>query len=160
MDQDQRAYRLAEAAAVLSAELSLPNLLQRIVELAAELTSARYGALGVLSPGATGIAEFITTGVSEETRQSIGRPPALRGLLGALVAGRRPLRVANIADDPRSTGFPPHHPPMRSFLGAPLIARGSVFGNIYLTEKQGATEFGVDDEQTLVVLAAQAGVAV
>jgi signal transduction histidine kinase len=154
-----RDERLVEAGLVLSSELSLPVTLQRIVELAAELTGARYGALGVLGRDGT-IAEFITTGVSDAERAAIGHIPLGQGILGVLIDDARPLRLAEIASDPRSVGFPPNHPPMRSFLGAPVTARGQVFGNIYLTEKQGADEFDPDDEHALVVLAAQAGVAI
>ncbi|MBI4260493.1 MAG: GAF domain-containing sensor histidine kinase, partial [Actinobacteria bacterium] len=143
----------------LSSELSLPAVLQRIVELAAEIADARYGALGVIGPGGR-IAEFVTTGVTEAERRAVGRLPEGRGILGVLIHDARPLRLADIADDPRSVGFPENHPPMRSFLGAPVSARGRVFGNIYLSEKLGGGEFTEEDEEALVVLAAQAGVAV
>jgi signal transduction histidine kinase len=123
------------------------------------LTGARYGALGVLGADG-GIADFISTGVTDEQRAAIGDPPRGRGILGLLITEARPLRLRNIADHPSAVGFPPHHPPMHSFLGAPLSARGSVFGNIYLTDKQGADEFHGGDEETLVVLATQAGVAI
>jgi signal transduction histidine kinase len=154
-----RDERLLEAGLILSSELSLPVTLQRIVELAAEVTGARYGALGVLGRDG-GITEFVTTGVSDAERAAIGHIPVGRGILGVLIDDARPLRLAEIASDPRSVGFPPNHPPMHSFLGAPVIARGRVFGNIYLTEKQGAAEFDADDERALVVLATQAGVAI
>jgi two-component system, NarL family, sensor histidine kinase DevS len=154
-----RDERLVEAGLILSSELSLPLTLQRIVELAAEITGARYGALGVLGPDGV-ITEFGTTGVSQEERAAIGHIPVGRGILGVLIDDARPLRLAEIARDPRSVGFPPNHPPMRSFLGAPVTARGQVFGNIYLTEKQGAEEFDDDDERALLVLASQAGVAI
>jgi signal transduction histidine kinase len=160
MDQVRgRHERLVEAGMILSSELSLPLTLQRIVELAAEITGARYGALGVLDRDGV-ITEFITTGVSQEERAAIGHIPVGRGILGVLIDDARPLRLAEIAADPRSVGFPPNHPPMRSFLGAPLTARGQVFGNLYLTEKQDAAEFDADDEHALVVLASQAGVAI
>jgi signal transduction histidine kinase len=155
----ERTQRLVEAGLVLSSELSLPAVLQRIVDLAAEITGARYGALGVLGRDGR-ITEFITTGVSPEERAAIGHIPVGRGILGVLIADAAPLRLPDIAQDPRSVGFPANHPPMRSFLGAPVTARGHVFGNIYLTEKQDAEEFDADDERTLVVLAAQAGVAI
>jgi signal transduction histidine kinase len=155
----ERYERLLETGLVLAAELSLPAALQRIVELAADLTGARYGALGVL--GRDGIiSEFITTGVTDAERAAIGHIPVGRGILGALIDDARPLRLHDIAMDPRSSGFPPNHPPMRSFLGAPVIARGQVYGNLYLTEKQDAEDFDGDDERTLVLLAAQAGVAI
>jgi signal transduction histidine kinase len=150
---------LLEAGLALSSERSLPAILQHIVELATDLTGARYGAIGVLGPGG-GISRFIYTGISPEQRAAIGHLPVGKGILGVLIHDARPLRLRELSSDPRSVGFPPNHPPMRSFLGAPVTARGQVFGNIYLTEKRGADEFDADDEQALVILAAQAGVAV
>jgi two-component system, NarL family, sensor histidine kinase DevS len=150
---------LLEAGLALSSERSLPAILQRIVELATQLTNARYGAIGVLGPDG-GISQFIYTGIPPEQREAIGRLPVGKGILGALIEDARPLRLAELSTDPRSVGFPPNHPPMRSFLGSPVMARGQVFGNLYLTEKRGAGEFDADDEQALVILAAQAGVAV
>jgi len=156
---DPRYKRLLETGLALAAELSLPAALQRIVELAAELTGARYGALGVLGRDGT-ISEFITTGVTAEQRAAIGHIPVGRGILGVLIDDATPLRLHDIAEDPRSVGFPPNHPPMHSFLGAPVTARGQVYGNLYLTEKQGGEDFDADDEQALTLLAAQAGVAI
>jgi len=158
-ERKDRSERLLDAGLVLASELSLPLVLQRIVEVAAELTGAKYGALGVLGPDGL-IEDFITTGISQEARDRIGDPPRGRGILGVLIEEARPLRLADIAADPRAHGFPPHHPPMRSFLGAPVSARGKVFGNLYLTEKLDGPEFSEDDERALVALAAQAGVAV
>ena len=154
-----RNAKLLQVGLALSSELSLEAVLQRIVDLAAEVTGARYGALGVLGPHGD-ITEFVTTGVTEEERRAIGHHPVGRGILGVLIRDAVLLRLPDIAADPRSVGFPPNHPPMRSFLGAPVKARGKVFGNIYLTEKQGAEEFEDEDEDSLVVLATQAGVAV
>jgi two-component system, NarL family, sensor histidine kinase DevS len=145
---------------VLSSELSLPQVLQRIVELAVRLTDCTYGALGVIGPTGKGLVEFVHTGLSDEERRRIGDPPKGHGVLGALISDARPLRLEDLSKDPRSVGFPKHHPPMRSFLGAPVVARGRVFGNVYLTEKRGGGAFTAQDERTLVTLAAQAGVAV
>jgi signal transduction histidine kinase len=156
--EDQRDF-LLDAGIALSSERSLPAILQRIVELATRLTGARYGAIGVLGPHG-GISQFVTTGITPEQRAAIGDLPVGKGILGVLIEDARPLRLRDLRSDPRSAGFPPDHPPMRSFLGAPVTARGRVFGNIYLTEKQGAEEFEDQDERALVVLAAQAGVAV
>jgi signal transduction histidine kinase len=150
---------LLEAGLALASERSLPAILQRIVELATQLTGARYGAIGVLGQDGT-ISQFVTTGVTRQQRAAIGHLPVGKGILGALIADARPLRLRDLRSDPRSAGFPPNHPQMRSFLGAPVTARGRVFGNIYLTEKQGADEFDAEDERALVVLATQAGVAV
>jgi len=127
--------------------------------LAASITGARYGALGVLGPAGT-LTDFITTGITPEQRAAIGRLPVGKGILGVLIQEAHPLRLAEISKDPRSVGFPKNHPPMGSFLGAPVKARGRVYGNIYLTEKQGAAEFDEEDERALVVLATQAGVAI
>jgi signal transduction histidine kinase len=154
-----RYERLLDAGLALAADLELPAILQHIVELAADLTGARYGALGVLGRDGT-ITEFITTGVSERQRAAIGHIPVGRGILGVLIDDPRPLRLHDIADDPRSVGFPPHHPPMRSFLGVPLLARGRVYGNLYLTDKRDGADFDDGDERALVLLAAQAGVAI
>jgi signal transduction histidine kinase len=156
---DPRYERLLETGLTLAAELSLPAALQRIVELAAELTGARYGALGVLGRDGA-ITEFITAGLSDAERAAIGQIPVGRGILGVLIDDARPLRLHDIAEDPRSVGFPPNHPLMRSFLGAPVTARGQVYGNLYLTEKRDGEDFDADDERALTLLAAQAGVAI
>jgi signal transduction histidine kinase len=156
-DKDRR---LIEAGMTLASELSLDVVLRRIVQVAAELTDARYGALGVLTPDGQRIEEFITVGISPETRAALGDPPTGHGLLGALIREAHPLRVPDIAADPRSAGFPPHHPPMRSLLGAPVTGRGRIFGNIYLTDKRDMETFDDEDERVLVVLAAQAAIAV
>ena len=156
---NDRKDRLLESALVLASDLSLQVVLQRIIELAVKLTDARYGALGVL--GADGrLRDFITTGITAEERQAIGALPVGEGILGVLIKDAEPLRLRRIADDPRHVGFPPNHPTMHSFLGAPVKARGKVFGNIYLTEKQGAPEFDAEDEASVLVLATQAGVAI
>lgn len=154
-----RTSALLEAGVLLASELSLAVVLQRIVDLAAKLTDAAYGALGVLGPDRR-IVEFVTVGISDETRRAIGPIPQGHGVLGELISDPRPLRLRDITQHPHSVGFPAHHPPMHSFLGAPVMAHGKVFGNIYLTEKRGAAEFTAEDEAVLVHLARQAGVAV
>jgi len=156
---DDRSERLIRAGLVLASDLSLETVLQRIVDEAVDLTDATYGALGVL--GADGrIAEFVTTGITAEQRAAIGDPPTGHGILGLLIRDPRPVRIPNLADHEFSYGFPPNHPHMTSFLGAPVTSRGRVFGNLYLTNKKGAAEFDRRDEDALVVLAAQAGIAV
>jgi len=150
---------LLEAGLALASELPLPIVLQRVIDLAARVTDARYGALGVIGAGGE-LVEFVTTGISAKQRRDIGALPIGRGVLGLLIQEPRPVRIRNIADHPRSVGFPPNHPPMHSFLGAPVQAMGRAFGNIYLAEKRSAREFSVEDEHSLVVLATQAGVAV
>lgn len=156
----RRAERLVEAGMILSSELSLGALLQRLVEVAVQLTGARYGAIGVINQDGTGLDDFITTGISDEERAAIGHLPQGHGILGLLIRDAHSLRLGEIGADPRSYGFPANHPPMHSFLGAPVRARGRVFGNIYLTEKQGSAEFTQEDEEALNVLATQAGVAI
>src|SRR5438445_7770523 len=150
---------LLEAGLTLASELSLPIVLQRIVDLAAQVTDARYGALGVIGENGT-LVEFVTTGISAKQRRAIGALPTGRGVLGLLIHDPKPVRLSNIAEHPVSVGFPPSHPPMHSFLGAPVQAMGRVFGNIYLAEKRNANEFSKDDEESLIVLATQAGVAI
>ncbi|MBV8527600.1 MAG: GAF domain-containing sensor histidine kinase, partial [Candidatus Dormibacteraeota bacterium] len=156
----RRAERLVEAGMILSSELSLGALLQRLVEVAVQLTGARYGAIGVINEDGTGLDDFITTGIGDDERAEIGHLPQGRGILGVLIRDAHSLRLREIGADPRSYGFPAQHPPMHSFLGAPVRSRGRVFGNIYLTEKQGSVEFTEEDEEALNVLATQAGVAI
>ena len=161
MAQDTGAHRtaLAEAALALASEMDTPVLLQRIVDLAREVAGATYGALGILGPDGT-LSDFLTAGISPEQRAAIGNLPRGGGILGVLITDATPLRLERIADDPRSVGFPANHPPMNSFLGVPVAARGRVFGNLYLTEKRGGGAFTQEDEDAVVELAAHAGVAV
>lgn len=156
---ERRQDALIQAGMALASELSLPAVLQKIVELACRVADAKYGALGVLGPGES-LEAFITTGITPEQRQAIGRLPVGRGILGVLISDARPLRLTRIQDDPRSIGFPPDHPPMTSFLGVPVIVRGTLYGNLYLTEKRRGSEFTEMDETAVVTLAAQAGVAI
>jgi len=154
-----RAERLIRSGLALASELSLEAVLERIVELAVELTDAQYGALGVLGKDGR-IAQFITKGVSPEQRAAIGDPPTGHGILGLLIEDARPVRIPNLGQHSLSYGFPPNHPPMTSFLGAPVSSRGRVYGNLYLTNKRSASEFDQEDEDALVILASQAGIAV
>lgn len=158
-DQRDRKDILLEAGLTLASELSLPIVLQRIVDLATQVTDARYGALGVIGDGDT-VTEFVTTGISARQRKAIGALPTGRGVLGLLIHDPRPVRIDDIGRHPESVGFPPNHPPMRSFLGAPVTAMGRVFGNIYLAEKRNGGEFTQEDQDALIVLATQAGVAI
>ncbi|HEX2302681.1 MAG TPA: GAF domain-containing sensor histidine kinase [Gaiella sp.] len=151
---------LVEAGIALSSELSLDALLQRLVETAAELTEAQYAALGVIDRAGQGLERFLTTGIDAETRAAIGELPRGRGLLGVLIRDAKPLRLPDIAQDPRSVGFPRNHPPMRSFLGVPIVLRGVAFGNLYLTEKADGADFTAEDEELSQLLAAQAAVAI
>jgi signal transduction histidine kinase len=158
--QVDRLRVLVEAGIALSSELSLDTLLERIIETATALTGARYGALGVIDRAGQGLERFFTTGIDAETRAAIGELPRGRGILGVLIRDAEPLRLRDIADDPRSVGFPHDHPPMRTFLGVPIVLRGVAYGNLYLTEKEGGEEFGAEDEELTQLLAAQAAVAI
>jgi signal transduction histidine kinase len=158
-DQD-RLRALFDAAVAVSSELSLDAVLQRIVEAAATLTGARYAALGVIDRRGTGLENFVTTGLDEDTARAIGDPPHGRGILGVLIRDAKPLRLAEIGADPRSVGFPPNHPPMSTFLGVPILQGGVAYGNLYLTEKAGGGEFTEDDRELVQLLAAQAAVAI
>ncbi|WP_441251069.1 sensor histidine kinase [Kitasatospora sp. McL0602] len=155
-----RMQRLLEAVVSVGAGLDLHATLQRIANAAAELVDAKYAALGVISPHADGLSDFIHIGVDDATAAAIGELPAGRGILGALIDRPEQLRLDDLAADPRSTGFPPHHPPMRSFLGEPIRVRDEVFGNLYLTEKRGGSAFTPEDAQVVHALAAAAGVAI
>jgi signal transduction histidine kinase len=150
---------LVEAGMILTAERSLLPVLQRIVEVACRLLQAKYGALGVLDSQGR-LEQFVTTGIDQAARGRIGPPPAGRGILGLLAREGKPLRIRDIAQDPRAHGFPANHPPMHSFLGVPIISKGRLFGNLYVTEKQGEEEFSKEDEKLAVTLAAQAAVAI
>ena len=156
---DDRLRGLVEAGIALSSELSLEAVLQKIVEAAAELTGARYAALGVIDRTGTALERFLVTGLDEEQQRAIGEPPRGRGILGALIRDARPLRLDEIGSDPRSVGFPPNHPPMRTFLGVPILLRGVAYGNLYLTEKKGGS-FTAEDEDVVTLLAAQAAVSI
>jgi signal transduction histidine kinase len=152
--------QLLDTVLAISSELDLEVALQRIVEAAAALVDARYGALGVLDESRSGLAQFITVGVDEETRRAIGPPPKGLGLLGSLITDARPLRVPVLSEHPDRAGFPPNHPTMSSFLGVPIIVRGEVFGNLYLTDKMSAEVFSDVDEQLAVSLASAAGIVI
>ncbi|MGW3494352.1 sensor histidine kinase [Streptomyces sp. NPDC001020] len=150
---------LLDAVLAVGSDLDLGVVLHRIVESAATLVDARYGALGVLGDDGT-IKQFVTVGMDEGTIARIGHYPRGEGILGLLIRHPEPLRLANLADHPASAGFPPGHPPMTSFLGAPVRVRDQMFGNLYLTNKEGAAQFDADDEAVLRTLAAAAGVAI
>jgi signal transduction histidine kinase len=156
---DDRLRALLEIGIAISAELSLDGVLQRIVEAAAQLTGARYAALGVIDRSGTALERFVTAGIDNETRTTIGDPPHGRGILGVLIRDAVPLRLHDLTEDPRSVGFPPGHPPMRTFLGVPVLLRGVAFGNLYLTEKADG-DFTEDDEDLVTLLASQAAVAI
>lgn len=156
----RRFETLLSAGVAIFSEHSLGRVLQQIVDSARDVVGARYAALGVLGPDRKSLSQFVTSGISAELRKRIGDLPQGRGLLGLVIREAKPIRSADINRHPKRYGFPPHHPPMKSFLGVPIRSRGEVFGNLYLTEKLGAKEFDREDEAIAVLLAAHAAVAV
>src|SRR4051794_10940565 len=154
-----RVQDLLDAFLSVSSGLDLDTTLRQIVEAAAGLVDARYGALGVLAPRG-GLSAFVTVGLDEGERARMGHLPEGKGLLGQLINDPHPLRVAELATHPSSVGFPPGHPPMRTFLGVPVLVRGTVYGNLYMTEKRGGGQFTAEDTAVLVALAGAAGIAI
>jgi signal transduction histidine kinase len=152
--------QLLDAVLAIGSELDLDRALQHIVEAAVVLSGARYGALGVLDEDRRSLAAFLTVGIDDATRRTIGDLPKGLGLLGALIEEARPLRVPDISEHPGRAGFPPNHPQMTSFLGVPITSRGAVFGNLYLTDKTTAEVFTDLDEQLVCGLAAAAAVVI
>ncbi|WP_146058626.1 GAF domain-containing protein, partial [Streptomyces sp. FM008] len=150
---------LLDAVMGLGRGLELPEVLHGIVRAAVTLTGARYGALGIIDDGRS-LSEFLPVGMDEETAARIGTYPCGRGILGELIQHPEPLRLTDLSQHPRSYGFPAHHPPMRTFLGVPVRVRDKIFGNLYLTEKQGGGDFDADDEAVLTTLSIAAGVAI
>jgi signal transduction histidine kinase len=153
-------HELLDAVIALGSDLDPTSILRRIVEAAVELVDARYGALGVLDESGDWLAQFITIGIDDETHTRIGELPTGHGLLGHLIVDARPLRLPDLTLHPDSFGFPPGHPPMRSFLGVPIRVRGEVFGNLYLTDKTTTDAFTAVDEELVIGLATAAGVAI
>jgi signal transduction histidine kinase len=155
-----RLRALLDAAMAIGSELSLDALLQRLVETAAELTGARYAALGVIDRTGRELERFVTVGVDEATHAAIGELPRGHGILGALIDDAAPLLLHDLHDDPRSVGFPANHPPMHTFLGVPILLRGIAYGNFYLTEKADGEDFTPADQEIVTLLARQAAVAI
>ncbi len=160
MEDDHGRRALVEAGIAIGSELSLDAVLTRLVETAAELTGASYAALGVLGREGDRLEQFITFGLDDADRERIGNLPRGRGILGVLIHDARTLRLHDLTADQRSVGFPPHHPPMRTFLGVPVELRDVAYGNLYLTEKTGGADFDTEDEEIVTLLAAQAAVAI
>jgi signal transduction histidine kinase len=152
--------RLLSVGRRLVSELDLDSVLRHVLEAARELTGARYAALGVLDPEKSKLERFLYTGIDEEERRRIGPLPQGHGILGELITDPRPLRLDRIGDHPHSYGFPANHPAMTTFVGTPITIRGDVYGNIYLTEKEGGEPFDESDEHLLVVLAEWSAVAI
>jgi len=152
--------RLLDAVLTVGSELDLTLVLKLIAETATELVDARYSALGVLDESRTRLAQFITVGIDDEAKAAIGHLPEGHGILGLLIVDPKPIRLPDLREHPDSYGFPPNHPPMRSFLGVPVRVRDLVFGNLYLCDKEGVDVFSDIDEEMVVALAAAAGIAI
>jgi signal transduction histidine kinase len=158
---DERRLRLLlEIGTSIVAELDSEAVLRRVLDAGRELTGARYAAVGILDSERRELARFLTAGIDDGTRRAIGDLPRGAGILGELIRHPEPLRLADISEHPRSYGFPPEHPPMTTFLGAPVLVRGEAWGNIYLTEKEGGAEFDKVDEHALLVLARWVAIAI
>ena len=160
IEDPSRLRRVLDAVLLIERDLELPALLRHVIEEACSMTGARYGALGVLNVSHSALDEFITVGLEADEEVRIGPRPTGKGVLGLLVADPVPLRLARLGDHPDSFSFPPNHPPMTSFLGVPVKVRGEVYGNLYLTDKVGWTEFTQDDVALVEALALAAGVAI
>ncbi|HET7017177.1 MAG TPA: GAF domain-containing protein [Streptosporangiaceae bacterium] len=159
LDTRDRINALLEAVVGIGSDLELESVLRRITEAAVQLVDARYGALGVIGEDGK-LAEFVPIGIDEAQIGAIDHWPEGKGLLGELITRPQPLRTPDIAAHPQSSGFPAGHPPMRTFLGAPVRIRDAVYGNLYLTDKRSGEPFDEDDEALVVALAAAAGAAV
>ncbi|HXW58116.1 MAG TPA: GAF domain-containing sensor histidine kinase [Solirubrobacteraceae bacterium] len=157
---DRATQGILEVARSVLADLDLDVVLNRVLEAAQELTQARYAAIGVLTEDKSELARFVTRGIDDATREAIGALPRGRGVLGALIEDPVPLRLANVGEHPSSYGFPHGHPPMSTFLGVPILVRGTPYGNLYLTEKADGQEFSEADEEAIGVLAEFTGVAI
>ena len=157
----QRLKRLLEVAnSVMITEVSLDGVLTRVAQVAAEVIGARYAAIGVVGSDGRILEHFTTYGIDDELRARIGRPPEGHGILGLIIRDAKPLRLPDLTRHPDSCGFPPHHPPMHSFLGVPIFGRGGVSGSLYLTEKAGGEAFTEEDEHLAILLAAKTSAAV
>ena len=156
---ERRLAGLVEAGMVLASEVDLEMLLQRIADLARDVIGARYAAVGVLGDDGK-LTRFVYSGIDDHTAKLIGDLPTGHGVLGVIIEEGRPLRLREISDHTRSAGFPPNHPPMHTFLGVPILSRNTVYGRLYLTEKEDGTAFSKDDERIALLFAAQAGVAI
>jgi signal transduction histidine kinase len=159
IQQPDRDRGLFTAVVSVAAGLELGATLRRIVQAAVELVDATYGALGVINPDGR-LGEFVHVGIDAESARTIGHLPSGEGILGLLIHHPVPIRLEDLAAHPASSGFPPGHPRMRTFLGVPVRVRGEVFGNLYLTEKRTGTGFTSEDERTVMALAAAAAVAI
>jgi signal transduction histidine kinase len=160
IEDPSRLRRILDAVLLIEKDLELPALLRHVIEEACSMAGARYGALGVLNASHSALDEFITVGLDADEESRIGPRPTGKGVLGLLVADPVPLRLSHLGEHPDSHGFPPNHPPMTSFLGVPVKVRGEIYGNLYLTDKIGWSEFTTDDVTLVEALALAAGVAI
>jgi signal transduction histidine kinase len=160
LEDPTKLRRVLESTLLIEANLELPEVLRHVVEEARSMTGARYGALGVLAEDKQSLSDFITVGLTAEEEANIGARPTGGGVLGLLIADPQPLRVADINSHPKSFGFPRNHPPMGSFLGVPIKVRDEVYGNLYLTDKVGWSEFTSDDVALAGALSQAAGIAI
>jgi len=158
LERNRQIAAVQTASVSLASDMTLEPLLQKFVDLAREITNARYGALAIVDASG-GMEAFITSGIGEKEREHIGAPPKGRGLLGIIHQGTV-LRLRDLATDPRAVGFPPGHPPMRSLLGVPVVYKRTIVGQLYLTEKQDAEEFTNEDEEMVTLFAAQAAASI
>jgi signal transduction histidine kinase len=155
-----RLERLVEASSFLMSELHLEAVLQRVADVAADVIGARYAAVGMLAPDSRTLETFTTSGLTSEERARIGAPPQGHGVLGLVIHKGESVRLADLRQHPASRGFPANHPPMRSFLGVPIVGKRGILGDLYLTEKLGADEFSDQDEHLATLLASKAAAAI
>lgn len=159
-DYRGRLERLLQITVGLASQVSLERVIQEVTDTALDLIGARYAAIGVVAPDGHTLESFTTSGIDAGARKQIGALPTGHGILGLVIREAKVVRLPDLAQHPDSSGFPPHHPPMHSFLGVPIVGRRGVFGNLYLTEKLSAAEFTDEDERIALLLAAQTGAAV
>lgn len=152
--------KLLDGVLTIGSDLDLHSVLHTIIETAADVVVAKYGALGVLDESGTRLSDFITVGIDDAGREAIGRLPEGHGILGLLIVDPKPLRLPDLSEHPDRFGFPPNHPPMTSFLGVPIAVRGKVFGNLYLCDKAGGDVFTDVDQELAEGLASAAGIAI
>ena len=157
---EARLERLVEVGTLLTSELALEGLLQRVADIAREVLEARYAAIGVLSEDGHTLSSFTTSGIGPDEARRIGQPPQGRGILGLVIEEARPIRLADMTAHPAAHGLPPNHPPIHSFLGVPIVSRRGIFGNLYVGERVSGGEFSDEDERVAVMLAAQTAAAV
>jgi GAF domain-containing protein len=156
---EHRLRRLVEVGRSLVTVLDPEAVFERLLEVARELTDARYAAIGVLDERRERLERFLTAGIDAETHRAIGDLPRGRGVLGVLIRDPRPLRLTDVGCHAQSYGFPLAHPPMKSFLGVPIMIEGQAWGNLYLTEKADG-EFSEEDEEAVIVLSDWAAIAI